>query len=71
MTEESKKEWYSKIKEASAIWFKENPDYHPAFNYYDSGEVSIPNDNEYYRIPMTMWKEYYEELYNTKINLNN
>jgi hypothetical protein len=68
MTEESKKEWYSKIKKASAIWFKENPDYNPAFNYYDSGEISIPNDNEYYRIPMVMWKEYHEKLYNTEIN---
>jgi hypothetical protein len=68
MTEESKKEWYSKIKKASAIWFKENPDYNPAFNYYDSGEISIPNDNKYYRIPMVMWKEYHEKLYNTEIN---
>ncbi len=67
MEEERKKEWYSKIKEASVLWFKENPDYHPAFNYYDSGEVSIPNDNEYYRIPTKMWNEYYSELYNTKI----
>jgi len=64
MTEERKKEWYSKIKEASANWFKENPDYHPAFNYYNSGEVSIPNDSKYYRIPMAMWEQYHEELYN-------
>jgi hypothetical protein len=64
MTEERKKEWYSKIKKASAIWFKENPDYHPAFNYYDSGEVAIPNDANYYRIPIPMLEEYYKELYN-------
>ena len=67
MTEERKEEWYSKIREASAIWFEKNPDYHPAFNYYDSGEVIIPNDPEYYRVPMAMWEEYHNELYNTKI----
>jgi len=67
MTQEKKEEWYSKIREASAIWFKENPEYNPAFNYYDSGEISIPNDSEYYRIPTKMWNEYYSELYNTKI----
>jgi hypothetical protein len=67
MKKERKKEWYSKIKEASALWFKKNPDYHPAFNYYDSVEVSIPNDPEYYRVPITIWKEYHEELYNVKI----
>lgn len=67
MTEERKKEWYSKIKEASAIWFEQNPDYNPAFNYYDSGEVSIPGDGAYYRVPMPMWLEYHNELYNTKI----
>ena len=66
MTEEKKKEWYSKIKEASAIWFKENSDYHPAFNHYDSGEVSIPNDSNYYRIPIAMWEQYHEELYNNQ-----
>jgi hypothetical protein len=44
-----------------------HPDYNAAFNYYDSGEVSIPNDPEYYRVPMAMWKEYHEELYNAKI----
>ena len=67
MTQERKEEWYSKIREASAIWFEKNPDYHPAFNYYDSGEVSIPGDNAYYRVPMPMWLEYHNELYNTKI----
>ncbi len=67
MTQERKEEWYSKIREASAIWFEKNPDYHPAFNYYDSGEVTIPGDKEYYRIPIEMWNEYHSELYNTKI----
>lgn len=67
MTQERKEEWYSKIREASAIWFEKNPDYHPAFNYYDSGEVTIPGDKEYYRIPTEMWNEYHSELYNTKI----
>ena len=67
MTEERKEEWYSKIRKASAIWFEQHPDYNAAFNYYDSGEVSIPNDPEYYRVPMAMWEEYHEELYNAKI----
>ena len=67
MEEVRKEEWYSKIRKASAIWFEQHPDYNAAFNYYDSGEVSIPNDPEYYRVPMAMWKEYHEELYNAKI----
>ena len=67
MTEERKEEWYSKIREASAIWFEQNPDYNPAFNYYNSGEVSISGDPEYYRVPIPMWKKYHEELYNAKI----
>jgi hypothetical protein len=67
MTEEREKKWYSKIKEASVTWFKENPDYNPAFNYYDSGEITIPNDTNYYRIPIEMWKEYHKELYNSEI----
>lgn len=68
MTEERKQEWYSKIREASAKWFEQNPDYHPAFNYGDSGEITIPGDPEYYRVPREMWYEYHEELYNCKID---
>ena len=67
MTEERKKEWYSKIREASKKWFQENPDYHPAYNYYDSGEVNIPDDDTYYRVPIAMWEEYHNELYNNKM----
>lgn len=67
MEEVEKEEWYSKIREASAVWFEKNPDYNPAFNYYDSGEVLIPGDPEYYRVPIPMWKKYHEKLYNAKI----
>ncbi len=63
MTDQRKQEWYAKIKEASAIWFEVHPDYNAAFNYYDSAEVTIPNDPEYYRVPMAMWMEYHNELY--------
>ena len=67
MTENDLKELnFNKIV-VTTIWFKQNPDYNPAFNYYDSGEVSIPGDPEYYRVPIAMWKEYHEELYNAKI----
>lgn len=64
---EKKEEWYSKIREASDKWFKDNPDYHPAYNYYDSGEIHIPGDSNYYRVPIKLWIEYHEDLYNTKI----
>jgi hypothetical protein len=67
MTQERKEEWYSKIREASAKWFKENPDFNPGINYYDSGEITIPGDRAYYRVPALMWKEYHSELYNVKI----
>ena len=63
----NQEEWNLKIREASAKWFKDNPDYNPAFNYYDSGEITIHGDPEYYRIPKGMWDEYYEAKYKIKI----
>lgn len=64
MTNFNQEFWNIKIKEASSKWFKENPDYHPAYNYYDSREITIPGDLNYYRIPIDMWKEYHKEKYN-------
>ena len=59
----NQEEWNSKIREASKKWFEENPDYNPCINYYDSGEIIIPGDPEYYRVPMIMWEEYHEAKY--------
>jgi hypothetical protein len=59
----NQEEWNSKIREASKKWFEENPDYHPAYNYYDSGEITIPGDPGYYRVPMEMWEEYHKAKY--------
>jgi hypothetical protein len=59
----NQEDWNSKIREASKKWFEENPDYHPAYNYYDSGEITIPGDSEYYRVPMEMWVEYHKAKY--------
>ena len=59
---------YIIIREASKKWFEENPDYHPAYNYYDSGEITIPGDSEYYRVPMEMWYDYHDAKYNTKMD---
>jgi len=64
----NQEEWNSKIREASAKWFKDNPDYNPGFNYYDSGEITIPGDSQYYRVPMDMWYDYHDAKYNTKMN---
>jgi len=63
MTPEKQEEWRNKVKEASKKWFEENPDYHPAYNYYDSGEITLPNDKTYYRVPLKMWYEYIEEIH--------
>lgn len=63
MTDQEKENWHVKIRNASAKWFEENPDYNPVFNYYDSGEVIIPGDDTYYRVPIAMWDEYHKELY--------
>ena len=65
MTKQKKEEWYVKIREASAKWFEENPGYTPVFNYYNSGEITIPGDDGYYRVPIKMWEEYHNELYKT------
>ena len=62
-------EWNVKIKEASAKWFKENPDYNPAYNYYDSGEITIPGDSGYYRIPMDMWYQYHYYKHNVNLDI--
>lgn len=59
----NQEEWNLKIKEASRKWFEENPDYNAAYNYYDSGEITIPEDTEYYRVPMDMWEQYHKEKY--------
>jgi len=55
-------EWSVKIKEASAKWFKENPNYNTALNYYDSEEIILPNDDNVYRVPIDMWYAYYENM---------
>tara|TARA_R110000868_G_C10688862_1_gene748114 strand:+ start:206 stop:424 length:219 start_codon:yes stop_codon:yes gene_type:complete len=60
--------WNLKIREASAKWFEENLDYNPAYNYYDTGEITIPEDSKYYRVPIEMWYEYHEVMYNFKTN---
>ena len=62
--------WNLKIREASAKWFKENPDYNAGLNYYDSGEIIIPGDPEYYRVPREMWEQYHSEKY-PEYNSNN
>lgn len=59
----NQEEWNSKIREASKKWFEENPDYNPGINYYDSGEISIPGDPGYYRVPRDMWEDYHEAKY--------
>ena len=63
--------WNLKIREASAKWFEENPDYNPGLNYYDSGEIIIPGDPEYYRVPMEMWEQYHREKYPEYGNTSN
>ena len=59
----NQEEWNLKIREASKKWFEENPDYNPGLNYYDSGEITIPGDPGYYRVPMEMWEQYHREKY--------
>ncbi len=64
----NQEEWNSKIREASKKWFEENPDYNPAYNYYDSGEITISGDPGYYRVPLDMWYDYHDAKYNTKMD---
>lgn len=59
----NQEEWNSKIREASKKWFEENPDFNPGINYYDSGEITIPGDPGYYRVPREMWEEYHKAKY--------
>jgi hypothetical protein len=63
----NQEEWSVKIKEASAKWFKDNPDYNAALNYYDSGEIILPNDDNVYRVPIDMWYDYHEDIWGYKI----
>ena len=67
----NQEEWNLKIREASAKWFEENPDYNPGLNYYDSGEITIPGDPEYYRVPIEMWEQYHREKYSEYGNTSN
>ena len=60
----NQEEWNLKIREASKKWFEENPDYNPAYNYYDSGEITIPEEGfVVYRVPIEMWEQYHKEKY--------
>ena len=64
-TKFNQEEWSSKIREAAKKLSEENEDYNPAYNYYDTGEITLPDDEEYiiYRIPIDLWEQYYIAKY--------
>ena len=65
----NQEEWSAKIRKASAEIDGQNPEkFHPAFNHAGTGEITIPGDPEIYRVPIEMWYDYHEALYNTKMD---
>lgn len=57
------KDWPNIIKKTSKKWFEDHPDFNIGLGDFSSGEITLPNDKRYYRVPLKMWYKYMEELH--------